>query len=178
MRLRHKTGLFIVLMATASAAFGGFLEGGGASPATTFSDNNLGKVHKETATGYASNVYFDTQPVLHIALKKGLAKRLIRVDLTIAAAGFDAGALNAWAKVNGVPMWGSAYQYCPQGPYGYSECSVSGVFWLDVDAVEANPAHTGKITGMPLDVAIYADNYVGEPSFWGEMTAVVQMVKK
>ncbi len=102
-------------------------------------------------------------PILTAALAKGKAKRVIVVEATVTAyVGPSPLYVGMLAYVNGIPMESpGAGADCP----GLNSCTLSGTFWLDIDA---NPG----LIGAPLTVTLSAqDGYgVGGQYFLASMT--------
>ncbi len=106
-------------------------------------------------------------------IKKGLRGRVLEVNamLTVSLPPFPI-SLALKAHVNGIPMEPhsaaaiglGAIQHCDTGQPGVAPlgCTVSGIWWLDLDAAEA--ASPGGFIRQPLIITLTGGHIAGGPS--------------
>ncbi|HYC55500.1 MAG TPA: hypothetical protein VEL28_11260 [Candidatus Binatia bacterium] len=108
-------------------------------------------------------------------ISKGKTKRVLRIDATLTLGIFNLGdQATATINVNGVSL-GSAVGHC----HGASllECTVTGTFWLDLDAAEL--ADPGSVKGAPLNVTMTgASSNSSDVGEFYTASFSAQMVKK
>jgi hypothetical protein len=115
------------------------------------------------------------QSVLFATITKGKKHRVLTVEsmLSIYSAAGPASLLMV-PLVNGIPLnpvSKAAAQLCTTG----AQCSVTGVWWLDLDAAEA--ANPGVVIGKPLNVSLVGNDSAQTGSV-GSMVLRVRLEKK
>ena len=109
-------------------------------------------------------------------LAKGKAKRILQMQLTLSLSDSSAvPSVFVIVSVNGVrTLPGIMHQQCPATS---SRCTMTGTFWMDIDAMEA--AHPDEFVGEPLDIVVDGGNDVfGGSGLFYEVTLSAQLVKK
>jgi hypothetical protein len=88
--------------------------------------------------------------------------------------------ITARPAVNGVfmePSTGTTYfPMAQQCPADITFCTISGIFWLDLDVAEA--IHPGKFLGKSLNIKLVGCEASGGEGAIAHVTVKAQMVKK
>jgi hypothetical protein len=117
----------------------------------------------------------DTGVLLTASLVKGKKKRVLAIHATLATNTGAMGVLHLLPNVNGVAVQGTTLNE-PCDP-SLAHCTVSGSWWLDLDAAEA--ANPDVFVGEPLAIELVGGLLAGGDSdASGTVTMSVQMLKK
>jgi hypothetical protein len=117
-------------------------------------------------------------PTVTAQILKGKAKSVLEIHVDVSITGNPSmGAVFAVPNVNGgmPPSPNSLFQQC--SATSTEICTVSGVFWLDLDAAEA--ASPGTIVGQPLNINLQGGNWTfGGAGAVTTVTLTARMIKK
>lgn len=108
------------------------------------------------------------------SLVKGKKKTVLAITATLTTnSGADA-VLQMLPTVNGLAVEGVRVQQ----PCSFTlvHCTVSGTWWLDVDAAELN--EPGSVAGVPVNVVLTGGSVAGDNDASATVTLSVQVVKK
>lgn len=110
------------------------------------------------------------------SITAGKSKRVLEIQGTFMATN-PVGMLSpaVWVEVNGVAVPPTDDFSNALAAYCQYNCTVSGTWWLDLDAAEA--AAPGTIYNQPLQVVLYAMDYLATGPAYSTSLAV-KMVKK
>jgi hypothetical protein len=128
-----------------------------------------------------------TPPILTATINSGKSNHVLMVQVMILLEAVfppvtGTPLISARPSVNGVYMephgnpgkygttYFSVYQSCP------AACSITGMFWLDLDAAEA--ANKGTFLGKPLEINLEADSCNGGGGVLTHVTMMGQLLEK
>lgn len=161
--MRFATILALAALVLAGAAGGSWADSTSPGKTSAFESASL------------SPLTVGTDDLLTATLIKGKAKSVLAIQATITTNTGADGTLHMLPNVNGVAVQGTTVnQTCA---FSVAHCTVSGTWWLDLDAAEA--ANPGQILKVPLEVTLQGGVLAGgDPDVSATVTLSVQMVKK
>jgi hypothetical protein len=110
-------------------------------------------------------------------IQKGKKKRVVEADLTLIDTGNSAGVIGVGPIINGLALvmepTATHIQLSDCPSLSLNRCSVTGHFWLDLDAAEV--AHPGVFIKQPLVIELWG---IGDVPFTGMASLRARLVKK